>query len=219
MTIKNSIIVILITQLLLIYASSFAQSKGKQATEILQEVTDKTLAYESIKIAFTYKMENPDANINEITNGNALVSGDKYKLNIAGQVVISDGETVWTIIPDAEEVQINAVSEDGDGFSITKMLSDYNKDYKSKLIPKITELNGRSIYALELTPKERKTFDKVFLYIEKDKMQLYSIEIHDQNNSIYTYTITEFEPNTGATDSDFNFAEADYPDYEVIDMR
>ena len=219
MIIRNSILALIIALINFSNFETFAQSKGKKATELLQEITDLTLSYESIKISFTYGMENPDANINEVTQGSALVSGDNYKLDIAGQVVISDGKTVWTIIPDAEEVQVNEVSEDGGGFSITGMLKDYNKDYKSKMMPKITELNGKNVYAMELTPKVKKSFDKVHLYIEKSKMQLYSIEIFDQNNSTYTYTITDFETDTGATERDFTFNEEDYPDFEVIDMR
>jgi len=196
-----------------------AQSKEKSSNEILQEVTDKTKAYESIRLKFDYKMENPDANINETTRGEALVSGDKYKLKIAGQTVISDGKTVWTIIPDASEVQINNVAEGSDAFTPTKMLSSYNNEFKSKLIPKISELNGKNVYALELTPNKKKSFDKVNLFIDKNKMQLYSIVIFDQNGSTYSYTMTTFEPNVKIIPADFDFKASDYPGYEVIDMR
>jgi outer membrane lipoprotein-sorting protein len=196
-----------------------AQSKDRQASDILQEVTDKTKAYSSIKLEFTYQMENPDANINELTEGKAMVSGDKYHLDIAGQTVISDGKTIWTIITDAEEVQVNDAEDGDDGFSLTKMLTTYNDDYKSKLMPKITDLDGKNVYALDLTPNEKKTFDKVQLFVDKDKMDIYSIALYDQNGSIYTYKITSFIPNAPVTEKDFIFDEADFPDFDVIDMR
>ncbi len=197
----------------------FAQSKGKQASEILQEVTDKTKAYNSIKLEFTYQMENPDANIDEVTEGKALVCGDKYRLDIAGQIVICNGETIWTVIPDAEEVQVNDVSEGDEGFSPTKMLSTYNEDFKSKLMPKIKTMDDRNVYALNLSPIRKKAFDKVHLFIDKDKMELYTIAIFDQNGSVYTYKITTFIPNSPVTEKDFTFNEADFPDFDVIDMR
>jgi outer membrane lipoprotein-sorting protein len=196
-----------------------AQSKDKQASEILQEVTDKTKAYSSINLEFSYQMENPDANINELTYGKALVSGDKYHLEISGQTVISDGKTIWTVIADAEEVQVNDAEEGDGGFSLTKMLSTYNDDYKSKLLPKITAMDGKNVYALDLTPNEKKTFDKVQLFIDKDKMDVYSIALYDQNGSVYTYKITSFTPNVPVSDKEFTFNEADYPDFDVIDMR
>ena len=205
--------------LLLLPIVAFTQSKHKQASEILQEITDKTKSYNSIKLEFTYQMENPEASIDEITQGNALVSGDKYRLDIAGQTVISDGQTIWTVITDAEEVQVNDAEEGDDGFSITKMLTTYNEDYKSKLMPKITSMDGKNVYALDLTPFEKKTFGKVHLFVEKTKMEVYAIAIFDQNGSVYTYKIKSFAPDIPVSDNDFTFDEAEYPDFDVIDMR
>jgi outer membrane lipoprotein-sorting protein len=164
-------------------------------------------------------MENPDANINELTEGKVLVSGDKYRLNVAGQTVISDGETVWTVIADAEEVQVNDAEESEGGFSLTKMLSTYNDDYKSKLLPRATAMDGKNIYALELIPNEKKNFDKVELFVDKDKMEVYSIALYDQNGSTYTYKIVTFVPDAPVSAEDFKFDDADFPDFDVIDMR
>lgn len=197
----------------------FSQSREMQAADILKEITAKTKAYKSLNLSFTYQMENPDANINEVTEGKALVSGDKYKLDIAGQKVICDGKTIWTVIPDAEEVQVNNVSEGDNAFSPTRMLTTYSENYKSKLLPKINELNGVNVYALELTPNEKKNFDKVNLFINKDKMQLYAISVYDDGGSVYTYTITQFTPDVPVNDADFVFSTTEFPDYEVIDMR
>lgn len=205
--------------LVFIPAWQFAQSKDAQAAEILQKITTKTLAYSSLNLEFSYQMENPEANINEVTNGKVLVSGDKYKLEIAGQKVLCDGKTIWTIIPDAEEVQVNNVSDGDNAFSPTKMLTTYSEKYKSKLIPRVNELNGVNVHALELTPNEKKNFDKVHLFVNKDKMQLYAVSVFDQSGSVYTYTITKFTTDVQVKNSDFIFSADEYPGYEVIDMR
>ncbi|MCF8364681.1 MAG: outer membrane lipoprotein carrier protein LolA [Bacteroidales bacterium] len=210
---------LIISMLLISSIPGSAQSNNTKATEILDEVTQKTKAYKSIKMEFNYQMENAEANINELTSGKVLVSGDKYRLEIAGQLVISDGITIWTIIEDSEEVQVNEVSEDDQSFSPTKMLSDYSEDYKSKLDPKVNELNGIDVYLLELTPNEKKTFERVNLFINKNKMQPYRMEIFDYNQSVYTYTITTFDTDITLSDNDFTFSEADYPNFDVIDMR
>jgi len=213
--------VLLATIALLIFSipQTNAQSKDKQATDILDEVTAKTKAYESIKMDFTYQMENPEANINETTSGSALVSGDKYRLDIAGQLVISDGTTLWTVIKDAEEVQVNEVNDNNEAFSPTKMLTDYSKNYKSKLISKTQAVNGVEVYILELTPNKKENFKNVNLYVRRSEMQPYRIEIYDYNGSVYTYTLTSFKPNVAVKAGDFSFVESQYPDYEIIDMR
>ncbi|MBE0639178.1 MAG: outer membrane lipoprotein carrier protein LolA [Bacteroidales bacterium] len=196
-----------------------AQSRDKQASEILEEVTQKTKAYKSISIEFSYQMENPDANINETTTGKATMSGDKYRLEIAGQTIISDGKNVWTVLSDAKEVQINDAAEGDDVFTPTKLLTSYSDQYKSKLIPKVTTLHGKNVHALELTPNQKKSFDKVHLFIEKDKMQLFVIEIFDQNGSKYTYKINRFDTDLPVDDKSFAFSDKEFPGFYVIDMR
>lgn len=198
---------------------SLSQSRDKQASEILEEVTAKTLAYESISLDFSYHMENPDANINEVTTGTALISGNKYRLDIAGQIIISDGETIWTIITDAEEVQINEASNGDNTFTPTQMLTTYSEEYKSKLLPRITSIHGKNVHALELSPNVRKSYDRVNLYINSDSMNLYLIEIFEQSGSKYTYKITRFETNVEPDKNTFVFSEEEFPGFYVIDMR
>ncbi|HNV50691.1 MAG TPA: outer membrane lipoprotein carrier protein LolA [Bacteroidales bacterium] len=197
----------------------FAQSRDKQASEILDEVISKTKSYKSMKLEFIYKMENPEANINETTTGKAVVSDDSYRVEVAGQTIISDGKTLWTVISDAEEVQVNDVSENDDVFTPTKLLTSYNKQYKSKLLPKVTSLHGKNVYGLELTPYQKKSYDRVHFFIEKDKMQLYQIEIFDRNGSKYTYQITKFETNVQVNEKSFSFSEKEFPGFYIIDMR
>ena len=113
--------------------AAFAQT-DKKATAILDEVSVKTKAYKTIKVEFTYAMDNAKQKIHDKFKGTLLSKGDKYKLTAAGQDVISDGKTVWTYLKDTKEVQINNVGEDDDAFTPTKLLSGYNKDFKSKFI-------------------------------------------------------------------------------------
>jgi outer membrane lipoprotein-sorting protein len=185
----------------------------------LDEVINKTKSYKSMKLEFIYKMENPEANINETTTGKAVVSDDSYRVEVAGQTIISDGKTLWTVISDAEEVQVNDVSENDDVFTPTKLLTSYNKQYKSKLLPKVTSLHGKNVYGLELTPYQKKSYDRVHFFIEKDKMQLYQIEIFDRNGSKYTYQITKFETNVQVNEKSFSFSEKEFPGFYIIDMR
>jgi outer membrane lipoprotein-sorting protein len=59
----------------------------------------------------------------------------------------------------------------------------------------------------------------VNLYVRKDEMQPYRMEIYDSNESVYTYTITSFKTDPDISDSDFVFSETEFPDFDVIDMR
>ena len=194
--------------------SAFAQT-DKKATAILDEVSAKTKAYKTIKIDFTYAMDNVKEKIHDKFKGTLISKGDKYKLTAAGQDVISDGKTVWTYLKDAKEVQINNVGEDDDSFTPTKLLSGYNKDFKSKFI----EEKGND-QIIELYPlKKGKTFTKVQLTIDKTKKQISKFMIYDRSGSTFSYILDKFVTDQPIADTVFTFNKADHPGVEINDMR
>ncbi|MCD4698503.1 MAG: outer membrane lipoprotein carrier protein LolA [Bacteroidales bacterium] len=204
-----------------VFTVSMAQDieKGdKKSLEILERLTAKTESYKTIKVEFTYKMLNKEADINESTDGALLIMGNKYRLNIAGQDVISDGETVWTYIEDAEEVQVNEVEDSEESITPNKLLSSYNDDFRSKFIKENFQY-GATVNVVDLTPFEGKTYYKVRLIIDKSKDQLYEITIFDKNGSTYSYIINKFITNLDVSASEFTFNESDYPGVDMIDMR
>ncbi|MFU8843350.1 MAG: LolA family protein [Bacteroidales bacterium] len=198
-----------------------AQEIGKgdrKSNEILERLTQKTEAYQTIRAEFAYKMENVEAGVNEQTEGVLLVKGNKYRLDIAGQTVISDGITLWTYIADANEVQINSADESEESISPNKLLSSYTKDYRSKFIAE-DFLYGTAVNIIDLTPETGKSFYKVRLIIDKAKDQLKDVTIFEKNGSTFSYVIKKFETNVDADDRMFTFNKSDFPGVEIIDMR
>jgi outer membrane lipoprotein-sorting protein len=201
------------------FAAGQETEKGdKKSNAILDVLTAKTEAYKSIRVEFTYKMENTEAGIDESTRGTLLVMGNKYKLDISGQEVFCDGETLWTYIVDAEEVQVNTIDDAEESISPNKLLTSYNEDYRSKFI-KEDFIYGTTVNIIDLTPTEGKSYYKVRLIIDKEKDQLLEFTIFDKNGSTYSYVINKFEPNVAVTEGAFTFNPADYPGVDVIDMR
>ncbi|MHC1774625.1 MAG: outer membrane lipoprotein carrier protein LolA [Lentimicrobium sp.] len=193
--------------------STFSQS-DKKARAILDEVSAKTKTYKTIRIEFTYKMENTAQKINESYKGVLISKGDKYKLSFSGQDVLSDGKTVWTYVKDANEVQVNDVSKDDDSFTPTNLLNTYNENYKAKLIQETAKQK-----VIELIPVQKKNFNKVKVTIENDKKMVSSLLIYDKNGSVYTYQVGKFETDLPFSDNSFIFKTAEHPGVEVVDMR
>ena len=208
---KKLLLIILVAGLAI---SAFAQN-DKKASAILDEVSVKTKAYKTIKIDFTYAMDNAKEKIHDKFKGTLISKGDKYKLTAAGQDVISDGKTVWTYLKDAKEVQINNVGEDDDSFTPTKLLSGYSKDFKSKFI---SEKGNDQI--IELYPlKKGKNFTKVQLTIDKAKKQISKFMIYDRSGSTFSYIIDKFVSDQAIADNVFTFNKAEHPGVEFNDMR
>ena len=191
------------------------QSKDPKAIALLEEVSTKTKAYKSIKVDFTYTMENTKAKINETKSGTLLISGDKYKMSASGQTVICDGKTIWTYIQESNEVQINTLDNKDDALTPSKLLTSYNANYKSKMI-KSTE---PGIESVELIPNTSKNFTKAILGIDKVKKQIRSFTLFDKSGNTFTYKIKTFLTDIPVTNGDFSFDEKKFPDVEVIDMR
>ena len=196
---------------------ALAQAK-KDADEILKEVTEKTKSFSSIKIDFTYNMDNPDAKIHESESGTLLVEGDKYRLKIAGQVIISNGVTIWTYIEEANEIQINTVDEEQELLTPSRLLTSYSEQYKSKLAGE-EEVNGHTYQVIELKPSEDKNFSQVLLTVDKQLQRFVKIDILDKNGNTFTYIVNKFEPDVPVKDSDFTYIPQEFPGAEVIDMR
>jgi outer membrane lipoprotein carrier protein len=208
---------ILITAFILAGNASFSQTK-KTSEEILKQVSEKTKSFTSIKISFTYNMDNASAKVHETESGVLLVKGDKYRLDIAGQRVISDSKTSWTYVAEANEVQINTVEDDPNALTPTKLLTSYSEDYKSKLVNEITK-DGRGLYVIELKPNAEKNFTNVELNIDKELFRIMRIAIQDKSGNTFSYIVNKFEPNVAVKETDFAFDKAEFPGVEVIDMR
>lgn len=194
--------------------TAYAQT-DKKATAILDEVSVKTKSYKTIKIDFTYAMDNTKEKIHDKFKGTLISKGDKYKLTAAGQDVISDGKTIWTFLKDANEVQVNNIGDDDDSFTPTKLLSGYNKDYKSKFI----EEKGND-QIIELYPLNKgKTFTKVRLTIDKAKKQISKFIIYDRSGSTFSYIVDKFVADQPIADTVFSFNKAEHPGVEINDMR
>jgi len=213
----RTILSTLLAVLLLSAQTTIAQTR-KSSEEILKKVSETTKSYTSIRINFTYNMDNPSAKIHESETGMLLVKGDAYRLDIAGQQVITDGTTSWTFIADANEVQVNTVEDDENALTPTKLLTSYNEDYKSRLANEI-EKNGRQLYVIELKPNEDKSFTSVELQVDKELYRIARIAILDKSGNTFTYIVNKFETNIAVNDSEFTFNEKDHPGVDVIDMR
>ena len=139
----------------------------KKANAILAGLSAKYKSYKSINVDFAYTLENPAAKIKETQTGNLILSGAKYRLNIAGQEVICDGKTTWTFMKEAKEVQVNSVDANEEGIKPAEIFTMYDKGF---LIKYVNESNAgaKVLQNLELTPTDKsKAFFKIKLSVDK----------------------------------------------------
>lgn len=202
----------------LLTASCFtthAQSDPK-AKSILDDLSTRTKAYTTVKAEFAFVTEKKDKT-KETQNGKIQIKGSKYKLEIPGHDIYSDGKTVWDFIKDANEVQVKEAETGGeDAITPTNIFTLYEKGYKYKFEGE--EGANQNISLFPLNP-DKKKFHTVKLSIDKAKKQISSIRMLMKDGSTQTYTIKSFVANAPMPDSDFTFDPKAHAGVSVEDLR
>ena len=78
------------------------------AKKLVKEVLNKVESYDNLVIDFSYTLENQEQDLKQETRGDVSIKGDKYVLNLMGTTQIFDGNKIYTIVPEDEEVTISS---------------------------------------------------------------------------------------------------------------
>ncbi|UII29042.1 outer membrane lipoprotein carrier protein LolA [Fulvivirga maritima] len=198
---------------------AFAQ-KDPEAKQILDAMSTKMKQIPAYSADITSAMVNEVDNINEEFGGKITVKGDMYKLEMDDQVVINNGTTVWTYLPDVNEVNIDNYSPTEDEISPSKIYEAYKSGYKYMLVNPAASMNGETVAEVDLVPNDKDAqFFKIKLFISQKTKNLKGWTMFDKSGNQYEYTIKNFKTNISPKDSFFAFDTAKYPGVEVIDLR
>ncbi len=210
----------LIITLLLITGTVFrvTAQPDKKAENLLEEVINKMASYKNFKAELSYTMVNVEMDINEKKTGIIYVQGDSYRIEMEGQIIISDGKTVWTYIVDSDEVMVSDLEESDESISPNKILTTYNQDYKARF-DQDKKYKNSDLKMIDLQPNDKKQFEKMSLLVNKKKMTIENFSVYDKNGNVFTYHIIDLTPNIDIPAGFFTFDPKKHPDVEVIDMR
>lgn len=195
----------------------YSQVKDIKSIALLDEVSSKVKSHKSVKVDFTYSMVNLKAKVNEEKTGDLLLSGDKYRITVAGRTIFSDGKAIWTYIESSNEVQIHSMEDSDDGMTPSKLLTSYNTNYKSRIIKERNQ--DPNIEFVELIPINQKNIIKAILGVDKIKKQIKSISFFDKGGSNYTYKINKYQTDVPLQTADFIFDASKHPGVDIEDMR
>jgi len=213
---------------ILLVAGFFLATTGLRAQQdeyaknILDKMSEKYQVLPAFKVNFTYRLENKIEGVDEKFSGEIIIKGEKYKLMLSDQEIFNDGETLWTFLKDANEVNIDYyIPEEGD-LSPNNIYNAYKKGYKYRFLEE-TGAGSKVLNVIELQPENPQDPDKIFfkvvLYIDKNDDLIHSWKMYDRAGNVFTYTIDGFNPNMQAPDDLFVFDASQYPDVEVVDLR
>ncbi len=206
MNFKAKIIVSIFSLFLMI-----SSLKAQNTQSLLSEVSNKVKSYENIQIDFKYSLENTRENVKQDTKANITLKGDNYVLNMLGVTRIFDGKTIYTIVPEDEEVTISDYSKEEDkSISVSEMLTFYEKGYNYKMDIQ-QNIRGRKIQFIKLSPIDSNTEIKnILLGIDMQTKHIYKLIQVDSSGTSYTITVNSFKTNQPISQNLFIFDEEKY---------
>ncbi len=192
-----------------------AQNSDK-AENLLNEVSAKVNSYDNMVVDFKYSLENLAENVSQETRGDVSIDGDKYVLNLMGTTQIFDGDKIYTVIPEDQEINISTyVEEDDNNITPSKMFTFYNDGYNYKW-DIAQDVKGRKIQYIKLTPIDSNAEVKnILLGIDSQTKHIYNMILTQDNDTKITITVKSFKTNQPLAKNLFTFSEGRYKDYYI----
>ena len=189
--------------------------------DVVKEFSEKMQKLSSLSAKFSFTLENLKEKITDTHEGDIVIKGKRYNLELMGMDAYYDGETKWQYNKQANEVTISKPTKVEGGFfdDPTKLFKDYEKNFKSKFIGEKVE-KGRTIYELDLYPIDLKTpYSMLNLKFDKRTLEPVQIKYQGKDENNYIIKVKVFRSNVPLRDERFTFDPKKHKGIEIIDMR
>ena len=185
---------------------------------LLNKVSDNIKSYENIYINYAYTLQNLEEDISQTNNGSFVTENDNWRFEMLGVTRIFDGDKLYSISPDDEEVTISSQDpEDETTITPNKMLYFYEDGYYFEMDESRLIGNGqfrKKIQYVKLVPKDSEAEIKyILLGIDTEFNQIYELIETGKNETVTTISIVDFEFNLPLDANLFVFDKEKYKDY------
>ena len=198
-----------------IVTNLWSQNSAK-AQKLLELASNQMESYKNIKFEFSYVLNNRIEQINQESSGKVIVANDKYKLNFLDAIQLFDGEVLYTIVPENEEITVTKPQEEDDfGINPRELLQFYKEgyDYHWDIIQKV---KGKNIQFVKLIPtQDNMDIQSLLVGIDTQQKHIYKLIEVGENGTVTTLTINNISVDNSLPANFFVFNEASYPNYYI----
>jgi len=204
---------------LLFALHAFGQDDPKSKA-IVDQLIAKNKSYKSFDADFSSRLVNTASKLDLTQEGNIKVKDRKFRLTLLDNIVINDGNALWTYSSKTNEVSISDPKEMDETLDPANLFNVYEKGFKSQYVGSSTE-GGVAVETIKLFPLDpaKKPFHTVILTVDKNKMEPRKVVMKYKDGNEVTYTLKNFKPNAEMVDALFTFDKAKHPGVEVNDLR
>ena len=140
----------------------------------------------------------------------------KFRLDLQHQVIISDGDTLWTYVPRNQQVLVDRADTTDGATRPDQLFLRYFQEAEAELLDTV-ELDEREYYLLHLKPEQEEAISQLRVWVDKKTWLARRLVVTDGGGMVTEYEFTDVRMNVGLADSLFVFRAP--PEVEVIDLR
>lgn len=210
--------IFLFTIILFIGGGLHAQDSTQKAKTLLDQVSSKVKSYDNMVIKFDYIQQDDAQNTTQKTKGSVALKGDKYKLDLMGTTRIFDGEKLYNIIPEDEEINIANYDPEADNeLSPSKLFNFYEEGYSYKW--DITQkTDGRKIQYIKLKPEDENAdseIKEVLLGVDAQTKHIRKLIQTMNDDTQLIIDVKSFKTNQPLSENMFKFNADKYQGYYI----
>ena len=197
-------------------ASFSAQKIDAKAKTLLDAVSSQYKSKNNVYLKFVYGT-GTGKKVTKTEPGIFYSTKDKYKLKIMGTEQIFDGNKIYNISAEDQEVTVAKPTGSEQMFSPLTYIDEYKKGYNVKYVGKIN-VNGVSADLIKLTPTTKNGIKEVNLFVNAAKKQLVKLEQFSTDNTVSVIAISEYKENQTLNNTMFSFDKNQYKNYLVTEL-
>lgn len=150
-------------------------------------------------------------------SGTLAVRGNAFRLDLAEQLLVTDGRTMWSYTADDRQVVVQDYDERQVGFSVGQLFTDYLRVFRATGATKAT-ISGVQYDVLSLRPRASgSSVRDATLYVRSSDAVPTRVRVHDRNGGTLQFDVSNVRLNRALASSLFRF---DAPrGTEVVDLR
>ena len=207
------------TFLIAMLALFIAQSlRADDAKKILDNLQKKYETLQDISLQFSQDVTfGVTGNKQAFTGKLTVKKGNKYRIEMENQTIVTDGKAVWSYSVDNGQVIIDKFKEDPNAITPDKILVNVPERYNTTSLGE--EKHGdTTLSIIKLIPKNQNSNIKwMKIWADTDEWVMRKVQFEDISDNVTTYVIKDLKINTGVADSRFQFEPP--ADAQVIDLR
>ena len=194
-----------------------ARTQTSAEAQNLLELTSKQMGnYENIEFEFSYILNNRAEQINQESSGQVTLAKEKYKLKFLDAIQLFDGNVLYTIVPENEEITITQADEEEEFGINPKELLNFHKDGYDYYWDINQRVKGKNIQFVKLIPKQKDgDVVSLLLGIDTQKNHLHKLIEVGKNGTVTTLTIKNMKVDSYLPENFFIFNQDDYPNYLI----